>query len=109
MVAFAVLTASLLPGQSGVAAAGATPFGVDKIVHVIGYACLTYTVAGAVRARTAGRLAAVVVAVAAFGAGVELVQPVVGRTASPLDALANLAGAVAGALLWALSRSRLSG
>lgn len=109
VLALVVLIASLAPAPGGVAAASATAFGVDKLLHVVGYAVLTYAVASAVRARTARRLTAVVVAVTALGAGVELVQPLVGRTASSLDALANLAGSVAGGLLWAFNRSRLSG
>ena len=90
------------------AAGAAAAFSADKLLHGIGYAALTFAVARAARARAPRRLAAVVLAVTALGVGVELVQPLVGRTASPLDALANLGGAVAGALLRTFSRSRLS-
>ena len=51
-------------------------------------------------------LVGVSLAVTAFGAGVEVVQPTVGRTASVLDALANAAGAALGVLATRVSRSR---
>lgn len=107
-VVAAVLAASLVPAPGGVGGGNVVPLVGDKPLHGVGYAAITWAVASAVRARTAGRLAAVVLAATAFGAGVELVQPLVGRTASSPDALANLAGAVAGSLLYALNRSRCS-
>lgn len=107
VLALVVLAASLAPISGGVSTAVGTGLGADKLLHAVGYAALTWTVASAVGAPTVRRLAAIVLVVTAFGAGVELVQPLVGRTASLLDALANLAGAVAGGL-WAFSRSRLS-
>ncbi len=101
-----VFVGSVLPlptggGDPGVALAG--PFGVgpDKVVHAVSYA----TIAGlaVLERRTRGvrngvvGLVAVVVVVAAFGAGVEVVQSVVpGRTASGADAVANAVGAVVG-------------
>ena len=99
-LALLVLAASLAPTQGAVTTGDATALGADKLLHAVGYAALTYAVARALHARTARRLTVVVFAVAAFGAGVELVQPFVGRTASALDALANLAGAALGALAW---------
>ncbi|WP_208288683.1 VanZ family protein [Halobacterium sp. R2-5] len=89
----AVLAGSLAPGST----AGGLPAGADKLLHAAGYATIAFAVAAARRARALRALAAVVLAVALFGAAVELVQPTVGRTASLLDALANLLGATAGA------------
>ncbi|MGB9964779.1 VanZ family protein [Halobacterium hubeiense] len=92
----AVLAGSLAPGS----AAGGLPAGADKLLHGVGYAAIALSLAGARRARTTRALAALVVGVAAFGAGVELLQPLVGRAASAPDALANLVGATAGAAGW---------
>ena len=95
LLALVVLAASLT-GTPG----GATAVGVDKLLHAAGYAALAYAVAAAAEVRTPRVLAGVVLAVTAFGVGIEAVQPLVGRNASAADALANLAGAVAGALAW---------
>jgi len=91
-----VLAGSLAPGS----AAGGLPAGADKLLHAVGYAAIALSLAGARRAETPRALVAVVVAAALLGVGVEVVQPVVGRTASVLDAAANLAGATAGAAGW---------
>lgn len=106
VLALVVLGASLAPIPGNVSTASTGAVGADKLLHAVAYAGLTFAVATAVDTRNPRRLAGVVLAVTAFGAGVELVQPFVGRTASLLDALANLAGSLAGALLWTVSRSR---
>ncbi|WP_232702895.1 hypothetical protein [Halobacterium wangiae] len=103
-VALAVVAASLVPASA--ASGGSLPGGADKLLHAVGYAALSFSVAVALRARTGRALAAVVLVVAALGAGVEVVQPTVGRTASLLDAAANLGGATAGALLRHLVATR---
>ena len=99
-VVIAVVAASLVPASAGTG--GGFPAGADKLLHLVGYAALSFSVAAALRTRTVRVLAAVVVAVAALGAGVELLQPLVDRTASLLDAAANLGGATAGVAIWRL-------
>lgn len=106
VLALVVLGASLAPIPGSVSTASGGAVGADKLLHAVGYAGLTFAVATAVSTRNPRRLAGVVLAVTAFGAGVELVQPFVGRTASLWDALANLVGSLAGALLWTVNRSR---
>ncbi|WP_336036256.1 antibiotic resistance protein VanZ [Halobacterium yunchengense] len=102
-VATAVVVAgSLAPG----AATGGVPAGADKLLHGLGYGAIAFFVAGARRRRSVRALAGVAAAVALLGAGVEVLQPLAGRAASPLDALANLVGAVAGVLAYELSRAR---
>jgi VanZ family protein len=102
VAALAVVGGSLTPGS----AAGGLPAGADKLLHGLGYAAISFFVAGARGERTLVGLLGTAVAVALLGAGVELVQPYVGRTASGADALANLLGAVVGVLAFELSRSR---
>jgi VanZ family protein len=97
-----VVAGSLAPAST---ASGMT-FGADKLLHAAGYGAIAFFVAGARSARTIRQLAVVVVAVTLLGAGVELVQPFVGRTGSALDAFANLVGAWSGAVAFELSRSR---
>ncbi|AHG04696.1 antibiotic resistance protein VanZ [Halobacterium sp. DL1] len=96
-VGLVVVAASLVPGSTG--AASALPANADKLLHAGGYAALSFSVAAAMRARTVRTLAVVVLAVAALGGAVELVQPAVGRTLSLLDAAANLVGASVGATI----------
>jgi len=98
-----VLAASLVPASAG---GGSLLAGTDKLLHAVGYAAVAFAAANAPEAPTDRTLVGVVVAVAAFGAGVEVVQPVVGRAASLGDAVANLAGAALGALAVRVSRSR---
>jgi VanZ family protein len=100
--ALVVLGASLVPLPDG----DGVPAGLDKLVHAAGYAAVAFAAAMAPEEDTDRALAGVVLAVTAFGAGVEVVQPTVGRTASLADALANLAGAAAGALAARVSRTR---
>lgn len=107
-----VFVGSVLPlptgGDAGVALAGPFGVGADKVVHAVSYAVIAgLAVVGLAVWGTRQRgsrasvglagLVAVVLAVAAFGAGVEVVQSVVpGRTASGADAVANAVGAVVG-------------
>jgi VanZ family protein len=102
-LALVILAASLIPA-SGTPDTGHT----DKLLHAAGYAVLAWLGARALPASSRTDAAGVLVAVVAFGAGVELLQPLVGRNASRLDALANLVGAVAGMTYGGLS-SRFSG
>lgn len=97
-----VVAGSLAPAST----AGELTAGADKLLHGVGYGIIAFFVAGARNARTARQLAVVVGAVTLLGLGVELAQPLVGRDASALDALANLVGAVAGAVAFELSRNR---
>jgi VanZ family protein len=101
-VALAILAASLLPGSASSAAGGTVgPVGVDKLLHVVGYAVLAVVVLAALR-RPSGREAlAVVVLVTGFGGAVELLQaPVPGRSVSSFDLVADAVGAVVGAAGW---------
>ncbi|CQH60660.1 VanZ family protein [Halobacterium hubeiense] len=92
----AVLAGSLAPGSTG----GGLPAGADKLLHAVGYATIAVSLSGARRAETGRALVSVVLAAALLGVGIEVVQPTVGRTASVLDAAANLLGASAGAVGW---------
>ncbi|WP_240137617.1 VanZ family protein [Salinigranum salinum] len=111
VASLAMLVGSLVPAPATTAdVAVAGPFGVgaDKWLHAAGYA----VVAGLAAAsrdwrRRALALVVVVVAVATFGAGIEVAQSVVpGRTASSADAVANTVGAVVGVAGWALVAHR---
>jgi VanZ family protein len=101
--ALAVLAASLQPSGDG-GFALASPLGLvgpDKWLHAAGYALLAALVAAAVLPRTRRRHLAVLVAVVAYGALVELLQiPVAGRSGDVFDALANAAGALAALASW---------
>jgi VanZ family protein len=112
-VALAIVVASLLPPELFLGPdTGATPelrgpfglVGLDKWLHALGYAVLAGTLVPAVaagRSETTARTVVVAVAVAAgVGLGVELLQwPHPGRTASLVDAAANLVGAAVGAVV----------
>lgn len=103
LVAGLILVSSLIP--VGGMASGVP--GADKLVHVVGYGTLCATVLRwrAVDAPSGYLLA--VVAVAAYGGGVELLQGTVPtRTPSHLDALANAAGATLVAVGWWRLRGR---
>jgi VanZ family protein len=101
-VAFAILAASLLPGSASGAAGGAVgPVGVDKLLHVVGYAVLAAVALAALRRPNGREVLAVVVLVTAFGGAVELLQaPISGRSVSVLDLVADAVGAVLGAAGW---------
>ncbi len=97
--------------------------GVDKIVHFLGYAGLAFLLmnalvpanhaaaeaAGSGDHRTRGFRRGVGVTVlccAIYGALDELTQPPFGRTADPMDYVADLLGLAAGLLLFRLYRPR---
>jgi len=103
-VALVVLVASLVPGGGGGGTLG--PIGVDKLLHVAGYAVLAGTTLVALRERTLGVVLAVIVLVTGYGGVVELLQaPVPGRSVSLLDLVADAVGAVLGAVCWWLARA----
>jgi VanZ family protein len=100
--ALTVVAASLVPGS----AAGGLPAGTDKLLHAAGYAVVSALAVAGWADGDPKRAAAVVAGVSLLGAGVEVAQPLVGRTASLLDALANCAGAALGVLAARVSRTR---
>lgn len=90
-LALLILTALLLmPGQEG---PGRIPH-LDKVFHFTGFFGLVLPFAVA---RPRWALVAALVA-AGYGGAIELIQPSVGRGAEWGDALANLLGALSGAL-----------
>lgn len=98
-VALVILVASLVPGGGGGGTLG--PVGVDKLLHVVGYAVLAGTSLWALRDRRLGATLAVVVLVTGYGGVVELLQgPVPGRAVSLLDLVADAVGAVLGVAGW---------
>lgn len=100
-VVVVILATSLVPGGGGSGLGAIGPVGVDKLLHVAGYAVLAATALWAGRIRTARASLGVIVAVTAFGGVVELLQgPVPGRHVSVLDLVADAVGAVAGAAGW---------
>lgn len=101
LVASAVLVASLVP----LGGAGGGVSGADKLLHAVGYGLLCAAVLRWRRPGVLGGVLAAVVAVAASGAGVELLQGTVPtRSPSLLDALANTLGAALVAAVWWLRR-----
>jgi hypothetical protein len=99
-VAVLVSLVVLFTPASGVPAA---PPGVDKVVHGVLFAVL------AVSGRWAGvRRAPLVCLLVAYGAGSEVVQGVtpLARSATVADWLADVAGVLAGSLLWELAARR---
>jgi VanZ family protein len=75
--------------------------------HVAVYTVLAFCAQTAVLPRRWAETALVVVLAAAFGAALELYQSTLdGREGSPYDALANLTGAVLGAMLALAMRRR---
>lgn len=112
VVAGGILFGSLLPLSGTLSPLPSPPsvpttpglfgLGFDKPVHALSYALLG-GLAAAWRGEVGLALVGVVVAVAGFGAGVEVAQLAVpGRTASMGDTAANFVGAVAGAASWRL-------
>lgn len=100
-----------LPSTGGdVALAGPFGVGADKWVHAASYAVIAALAVGrGTRLTGVLGLVAVVLAVAAFGASIEVAQSFVpGRTASSADAVANTVGAVVGVVAvvawWVLAR-----
>lgn len=105
-VALVIAAASFVPGSASGAAGGAVgPVGVDKLLHVAGYAVLAVAVLAALRVRSLTAVLAAVVLVTAFGGVVELLQgPVPGRSVSLWDLVADGVGALLGAAGWWLIR-----
>jgi VanZ family protein len=101
-LAVLVLATSLVPVPDG----DSVPAGADKLAHLTGYAAVAFAATHAVDDAGRRALVGVVATVAGFGAGIEALQPMVGRGASLGDAAANLAGATLGALAARLNRSR---
>jgi hypothetical protein len=100
-VAVVVLAASLVPGGGGGGTIG--PVGVDKLLHVVGYAALAAASLFALRSRTLRTLLVVAVVVTVFGGVVDLLQGFVpGRAVSGLDLVADAVGAAAGVAAWRL-------
>ncbi|MFB6120434.1 MAG: hypothetical protein ABEJ68_04885 [Halobacteriaceae archaeon] len=93
-VLVAILLASLVPTGGG---GGGLP--LATLGHLLGYAALTAALAAALDRPLVVAVAAAVLA----GAGVEVIQPTVGRDASLADALTNAVGAAAA---WLALRAR---
>lgn len=73
----------------GPAGTGAPPFPhFDKLAHLLAFACLAFPLS-ATRRHPAARIFA---AGLVFGAAIEIIQPVVGRSAEAADLLADAAG-----------------
>ena len=106
VIGVTVATLSLGPPTSS---EGMVP---DKLVHFLSYLSFTYcALLGFIgrpgRPPLVFRLAyALVGMVAAAGAAIEVLQILVGRESSVLDALANAAGASLGLALWILTMRR---
>lgn len=95
LVALVVSWATLSPAEQLPAAPGG-----DKLHHFLAFAALAAPLSFA-RPR---RALWVVLAAAAFGGAIELVQPHVGRHGDLADALANTLGAMAGAAVAVVTR-----
>lgn len=93
----AILVVSLIPSPPG---GGALPLAAAG--HLLGYAALAATLALALDGRYALPLAFAVAVL--VGAGVEVIQPEVGRTASLTDAALNAVGAALGLAVIRLAR-----
>ena len=87
----AVLIAFLTLTPSSEASTG-TFLGADKLYHFVAFAALMLP-CGLLPRR---KCLPVFVAALLFGGGIELIQPLVGRTASVIDFLADGAGAASG-------------
>ncbi len=103
--AAAVLVASLVdPPGTGPTPLG--PFGlvgIDKYLHFFAYAGLAGLVGYAALARDARALLLAAAVGAGYGVGMELLQrPLPARSADPVDATVNAAGALAGVAVWRL-------
>lgn len=93
-----IFASSSLPGPS--LPSPAVPH-LDKLAHAGAYAVLGWLVARAMGARSVKAVAAATAIAALYGASDELHQAFVpGRDPSVADALADLGGALCGALLW---------
>ncbi len=89
LIAAALCVSTLSPVMPAIG-----PPSSDKIQHFIGFAALASPLGFAYPRRTL----AIVAAATLFGAGIELVQPFVGRSAELADLVADALGATTGAL-----------
>jgi len=90
-----------VPETSGAGGPALLGVGLDKWVHAGGYGVLTGLLAWGRRSRDVAAVATLVVLVAGYGVGVELLQTLVpSRTTSVADAAANGLGASLCALCW---------
>ena len=94
--------ASVIPTSGGAAATGPLGVvGVDKWLHLAGYAGLGTVTAAALRARTRRSLVVAAAFAVGVGVGVEVVQGVLPyRSLSAADVLANAAGVALGVACW---------
>jgi len=100
-----ITVGSILPYGSAVSTLSVVSVGLDKILHVMGFACVILFTFGAGKELSFwyGMRAAMYVLM--FGAGIECVQYLIPyRTFNPLDIMANLCGIVFGVLLWIFGR-----
>lgn len=81
------------------------PVGADKIYHLIAFAALAFPLSF-VRPKAS---VWIVVGVIAYGAGIELIQPYVGRSAEWGDLFADVAGAMIGGAVGASGNYLISG
>jgi VanZ family protein len=93
----------------------AEPSFSDKVTHALGYTalCSLFLLAAVwLPLRGPGRFpssaGAVMVAIAAVGVVIEILQGFVGRTVDVLDVAANMAGCLCGRFLWGVLRGALS-
>lgn len=96
IVALAIAAMTLLPHPPG---PPGMP-GMDKLVHLLAFAALAAPLAW----HHPRRWAVVALAALAYGGGIEILQPHVGRTAEWADLLADGLGAFGGA--WLAARLR---
>jgi len=99
VVAAAILYLSVIRRPLGWAE---LPLQSDKLGHLAAYGVLSFLLARALGARHSGASVAVSAAAwaTAYGGLLEVVQPMVGRTADFLDLAASLLGAALAAALW---------
>jgi VanZ family protein len=98
-VAAVVLAGSLVPLDPGRVPSAVAGVGPDKVAHALGFGLLAATLALALEAPDRPRsvvLGGGAILAVALGAGVEVVQPAVGRSAERGDLLADAVGALLG-------------
>ena len=101
LVASIVLVASVVETSATPSTGPFALLGMDKWTHALAYAGVTATLAYASIENGRARLALAVGLAVAFGIGIEIVQwPIVYRTASVADVLADAIGACLLALGW---------
>ena len=100
-----ITVGSIIPYGSGVSTVSIVSVGLDKILHVLAFACVMVLAFGAGRELTVWYGMRSVMYVLIFGAGIECVQYYIPyRTFNPVDIMANLFGIVFGVLLWIFGR-----